>query len=100
MVFSLIDLDHYLKEYSAEADKINEAATQGIQMFQNAIDFRNVKLRECMVPRTEIIALEENDPINKLRDSFIKSGHSKIPIYRDSIDNIIGYTYSADLLKP
>jgi putative hemolysin len=99
LVFSLIDLDHYLKEYSAEADKINEAATQEIQMFQNAIDFRNVKLRECMVPRTEIIALEENDPINKLRDSFIKSGHSKIPIYRDSIDNIIGYTYSADLFK-
>lgn len=52
-----------------------------------------------MVPRTEIIALEENEDVNKLRDTFIDSGHSKIPIFRESIDNIIGYAHSADIFK-
>ncbi len=98
LVFSVIDLDHYLKEFSQDIDKAQDVK-QEIQMFQNAIDFRSVKLRECMVPRTDIIALEETDTIEKLRDTFIASGHSKIPIFRDSIDNIIGYTHSADLFK-
>lgn len=98
LVFSVIDLDHYLKEFSNDYNA-SEEVKQEIQMFQNAIDFRSVKLRECMVPRTEIIALEENDSVNRLRDTFITSGHSKIPIYRGSIDNIIGYTHSADLFK-
>ncbi len=98
LVFSVIDLDHYLKEFSRDYDSAKEVK-QEIQMFQNAIDFRRVKLRECMVPRTEIKALEENDSVNKLRDLFISSGHSKIPVYRGSIDNIIGYTHSADMFK-
>lgn len=98
LVFSVIDLDQYLKEFTSEYDSKQEVK-QEIQMFQNAIDFRSVKLRECMVPRTEIIALDENDSVSKLRDTFIASGHSKIPIYRDSIDNIIGYTHSADIFK-
>jgi len=98
LVFSVIDLDHYLKEFSQDHDRTQEVK-QEIQMFQNAIDFRSIKLRECMVPRTDIIALEETDNINKLRDTFIASGHSKIPIFRDSIDNIIGYTHSADMFK-
>ncbi len=98
LVFSVIDLDHYLKEFSQDYDSSQEVK-QEIQMFQNAIDFRNIKLRECMVPRTEIRALEENDSVEKLRDLFVTSGHSKIPIYRGSIDNIIGYTHSADMFK-
>ena len=98
LVFNAIDLDNYLREFSPDFSKQGEVQ-QEVQMFQNAIDFRNVKLRECMVPRTEIIALEENDEVNRLRDTFIDSGHSKIPIFRESIDNIIGYTHSADIFK-
>jgi len=98
LVFSVIDLDHYFKEFSQDYDSTQEAK-QEIQMFQNAIDFRHIKLRECMVPRTDIKALEENDSVQKLRDLFVSSGHSKIPVYRGSIDNIIGYTHSADLFK-
>jgi CBS domain containing-hemolysin-like protein len=98
LVFNAIDLDNYLKEFSPDFSKQGEVQ-QEVQMFQNAIDFRNVKLRECMVPRTEIIALEENEDVNKLRDTFIDSGHSKIPIFRESIDNIIGYAHSADIFK-
>ncbi len=98
LVFSVVDLDNYLKEFSPDYTS-QEEVQQEIQMFQNAIDFRSVKLRECMVPRTEIVALEENEPVEVLRKAFIDSGHSKIPIYRESIDNIIGYTHSADIFK-
>jgi len=97
-VFGVIDLDHYLKEYTGDYSSRFEVQ-QEIQMFQNAIDFRSVKLRECMVPRTEIIALDENEEIDTLRLTFVESGHSKIPIFRNSIDNIIGYTHSADVFK-
>lgn len=98
LVFNTIDLDHYFREFSSDLTKHGEVQ-QEIQMFQNAIDFRNLKLRECMVPRTEIVALEENEDVAKLRDTFIASGHSKIPVFRESIDNIIGYTHSSDIFK-
>jgi len=98
LVFSVVDLDNYLKEFSPGFSR-QEDVQQEIQMFQNAIDFRNVKLRECMIPRTEIVALEENDTIESLIRNFIKSGHSKILIYHNSIDHIIGYVHSADIFK-
>ncbi len=98
LVFSVVDLDNYLKEFSPLHSK-QEDLQQEIQMFQNAIDFRNVKLRECMIPRTEIVALDENDSLENLKQTFIESGHSKIPIYKNSIDNIISYVHSADIFK-
>lgn len=98
LVFSVVDLDNYLKEFSPDYTS-QEDVKQEIQMFQNAIDFRKVKLRECMIPRTEITAIGENDSVENLRKTFIRSGHSKIPIYRDSIDNITGYAHAADIFK-
>jgi CBS domain containing-hemolysin-like protein len=98
LLFSVVDLDNYLKEFSPDYTR-QEDVQQEIQMFQNAIGFRNIKLRECMIPRTEIVALEKNDTIQHLRQSFISSGHSKIPVYRHSIDDIIGYVHSADMFK-
>jgi putative hemolysin len=97
-VFSPIDLDEYIKESSLGQDEENDEE-QEIQMFQNAIDFRSAKVRECMVPRTEISALEEEESIAILRQEFIDTGHSKILIYRDNIDNIIGYAHSYDLFS-
>jgi len=97
-VFNVIDLDQYIRDFSPENVRQDEVQ-QEIQMFQNAIDFRSIKLRECMVPRTEIVALEVNDTVPNLRDAFINSGHSKIVLFSGSIDNIIGYTHSADLFK-
>ena len=97
-VFSTVDLDHYVREFSREIPREGEMQ-QEIQMFQNAIDFRNIKLRECMVPRTEIAALEENDEVQELRRLFIETGYSKILIYRESIDNIVGYVHTSDLFK-
>jgi CBS domain containing-hemolysin-like protein len=96
--FSPIDLDNYLKEFSIERKEESEVK-QEIQMLQNAIDFRKVKLRECMVPRTEITALEKDDSIENLKKCFIDSGHSKILVYHDTVDNIIGFVHSSDLYK-
>ena len=97
-VFSPIDLDEYIRDSVTGNYETNEEE-QEIQMFQNAIDFRSAKVRECMVPRTEILALNETDPISALRNEFIETGHSKILIYHDSIDNIIGYAHSFDLFS-
>lgn len=96
--FTAVDLDNYLKEFSYDGKEENEVK-QEIQMLQNAIDFRNIKLRECMIPRTEITALEEDDSIENLKNSFIESGHSKILIYKKSLDNIIGFVHSSDMFK-
>lgn len=97
-VFSPIDLDEYIRDSLTGKYETNEE-DQEIQMFQKAIDFRTAKVRECMVPRTEISALDENEPISALRNEFIETGHSKILIYRDSIDNLIGYAHSFDLFS-
>jgi CBS domain containing-hemolysin-like protein len=96
--FSPIDLDNYLREFSPDNREEGEVQ-QEIQMLQNAIDFRNVKLRECMIPRTEITALEQDDSIENLKNNFIESGHSKILIYKKSVDNIIGFVHSSDMFK-
>lgn len=96
--FSQIDLGEYVKEFTnGEHDESD--IKQDMQIFQNAIDFRNVRLRECMIPRTEIVALDENVSLKILSELFVQTGHSKILIYRDSIDNIIGYTHSFDMFK-
>ena len=97
-VFGKIDLYHLISEGRVMIDAKDEEALN-MKIFQNALDFSNVKLRECMVPRTEIIALEENSSIDELRQKFMVTGLSKILIYRDNIDNIIGYANMKDLFK-
>jgi len=68
-------------------------------LFRNALDFSKVKLRDCMVPRPEIEALEESTDIKELIQRFVETGYSKILIYKNTIDNIIGYVHSLDLFK-
>lgn len=96
--FSPTDLDHYLKEFAIEKKEESDVK-QEIQMLQNAIDFRNVKLRECMVPRTEITAIALSETVEDLRKCFIDSGHSKVLVYDETVDNIIGFVHSSDLFK-
>ncbi|MFT4678904.1 MAG: putative hemolysin [Litorivivens sp.] len=96
--FGKVDLDHYLKEVTENAES-EEALDHEIQIFQNALDFASVKARECMVPRNEIVALEIGDDIAKLTDLFVSTSLSKIIIYQDNIDNIIGYVHSYELFK-
>jgi CBS domain containing-hemolysin-like protein len=97
-VFGKIDLDNLVSESSAEHDHPDDPE-QEIKLFQNALDFSNVKLRDCMVPRTEIVAFDESVSMEELRNKFIETGLSKILIYRESTDNIIGYINSKELFK-
>jgi CBS domain containing-hemolysin-like protein len=96
--FTKVDLDYYVRDINErmkdEAELDNE-----IQILQNALDFSGVKARDCMVPRTDIIGLEIEQDIQVLIDTFIESGLSKILIYRDNIDNIIGFVHSFELFK-
>lgn len=94
--FSLVDLDMFLREYTPANTEGYKHAHE-IQMIQNTMDFRNLKVRECMIPRNEIVALEINDDLDTLREAYIKNGHSKILIYKETIDNIVGYTHSYDM---
>ncbi len=77
----------------------NDVAVANRQIFDNAAELPSVRLRECMVPRTDVVAVEEEDGIEGLRKAFIESGYSKIPVYRETIDNVVGYCHSSALFK-
>lgn len=94
-----VDLNDYIKEY-ANPDDEDEDIQQGIELFQNAIEFHSVKLRECMVPRTEIQAIDIKDNIEEVKNMFQETKHSKLLVYENNIDNIIGYIHINDVLTP
>lgn len=96
--FGRIDLDHYLEQATGQIDQ-NRAIDHEITIFQNALDFSKVKARDCMIPRNEIVAVEITDSIDTLKDSFVQTRLSKILVYRDNIDHIIGYVHSYELFN-
>jgi len=97
-VFSRIDLNYLIQESfdnkESEKDLENE-----VKIFQNALDFSKVKLRDCYVPRTDIIALDYDTSVETLKQTFIETGLSKIPIYKGDIDNIVGYIHSSEMFE-
>jgi putative hemolysin len=96
--FKKTDLDLYIKELKTDLEE-GEEMEHDVKIFHNALSFSEVIARDCMVPRNEIIALEINDNIEDLKNLFLESGHSRIIIYKDNIDNIIGYVHSIELFK-
>ena len=96
--FGKIDLDNFIIDAQIEDDKSHEM-DHDVKIFKNALDLSNVKLRECIVPRTEIEAVELSDSVDLLKQKFIETGYSKIMVYEDSIDNIIGFAASIQLFK-
>jgi putative hemolysin len=96
--FGRIDLDNYLHEVTTSS-KSPEEIEQEVQIFQKALGFSKVKARDCMIPRTDIIALDVNESIDSLKEKFIETSLSKILIYEDNIDHIIGYAHSYELFK-
>lgn len=98
LVFSKVDLDHFVN-LSQQTTEKTEPYHHNIRIFQNALDFSHVKLRECMVPRTEIDAIESRSRVDELKERFIETGHSRILVYQNSIDNIIGYFELKDIFK-
>ena len=93
-----VDLDNFIQQSIEDAPAKSEMDTE-VKMFQNALDFSKVRLRDCMVPRTEIVACDKSTAMDELRARFIETGLSKILIYDESIDNIIGYIHSSELFK-
>ena len=96
--FRKTDLDQYLEELKKDLSD-GEEMEHDVKIFHNALNFSEVIARDCMVPRNEIIALEINDKIQVLKESFLETGYSRILIYKDNIDNIIGYVHSIELFK-
>ncbi len=91
-----VDLDYFLQQRLEEAPEDSEIETE-VKMFQNALEFSNVRLRDCIVPRNEIVACEYGNSLQELKNKFIETGLSKVLIYKDNIDNIIGYIHSSEL---
>ncbi|MDA9699170.1 hemolysin family protein [Flavobacteriaceae bacterium] len=94
--FSKVELENYIEN---EIDKSDNNLDSEIEIFQNALELSEIKARDVMVPRAEIIALENTSNIINAKKLFVETGFSKIPIYRNSIDNIVGYIHSFDFLK-
>src|SRR5919202_747260 len=97
-VFGLTDLNHYLQQLNQKSDT-EENVEVDTRIFTNAIEFRDVRVRDCLVPRTEIAAIAVDDTVEELRQAFQDSGHSKIVVYRDTIDDVIGYCHALSLFK-
>jgi CBS domain containing-hemolysin-like protein len=99
MVFGKVDLNHLIDESQDNKGENASEENDEIKLFQNALDFSNVRIRDCMIPRTEIVSFNIRDTIEALRQRFIETGFSKILIYDGDMDNMIGYVTSKDLFK-
>lgn len=96
--FGKVDLDYFVQnsiEHAADEEKLDTE----VKIFQNALDFSNVKIRDCMVPRTEIVAVEEDASLEELKNLFVESGISKIIVYQGNIDNVVGYVHSSEMFR-
>ena len=96
--FTKVDLD-YLVQTSIDSADNEDDIEEEVKIFQNALDFSETKIRDCMVPRTEIDAVEDTSTIEQLKQMFIESGHSKILVFHEDIDHVIGYVHSSDMFK-
>ncbi|RUL59026.1 hemolysin family protein [Prevotella koreensis] len=96
--FSKLDLDHLVNSSIAKAKDESEI-DEDVRIFQNALEFSDTKVRDCMIPRTEICAVEYNSSVDELKNIFIESGKSKIIVYNEDIDHIIGYIHSSEMFR-
>jgi putative hemolysin len=98
LTFSKIELGNYIEEQLESTKDIDKVDSE-IQIFQNALDFSEVKAREAMVPRTEIVSIENSASLAEIKKLFTSSGLSKIPIFEESIDDIQGYVHAFEMFK-
>lgn len=96
-IFSRVDLDHYILEKTDAT--LDEDIDHEIEIFKNALDFSEQKAREFMIPRTEMETISETESVKNLKKQFISSGYSKILVYREDVDQIIGYVHAFELFK-
>jgi CBS domain containing-hemolysin-like protein len=98
LYFSKVELGNYITEQMSSVEDDDEVDSE-IQMFQNALQFSGVKARDIMSPRTELVAIDLFDSIAELKELFIETGYSKVVVYQNSLDDIVGYVHSFDLFK-
>lgn len=96
-VYTLTDVNQFIKDTRQAKDE--DTTELETKIFHNAMEFKSVRVRECMIPRTEIVAIEIDEGIKKLKEAFVESGHSKIIVYRETIDDVIGFCHSSELFK-
>ena len=93
-----VDLDFFIQQSIDESQDSVHNDTE-VKIFQNALDFSNLKVRDCMIPRSDLIAISIDAPENVLMNIFVETGYSKIPVYKNNIDNIVGYIHSSEMFK-
>lgn len=92
-MFSRVDIEDIIDRTDSTS------SSHELKIFQNAMDFSSIKLRECIVPRNKILAVQINEPVEKVKDIFVESGHSNILVYKENVDDIIGYVNIKDIFK-
>ena len=96
--FGKVDLDYFVQSGIENAANEEELDAE-VKIFQNALDFSNIKIRDCIVPRTEIVAVDVTASLEELKSLFVESGISKIIVYDGNIDNVIGYIHSSEMFR-
>jgi CBS domain containing-hemolysin-like protein len=97
-VFGKVDLDFFIQQ-SIDDSLDNSMVDTEVKIFQNALDFSNIRLRDCIVPRTEVVAVDWDDSIDDLMNLFIETGFSKIIVYKENMDNVVGYIHSSEMFS-
>ena len=97
--FSKVDLDYLLQTSIDNANANEDEVNDEVKIFQNALEFSDTKVRDCMIPRTEINAVPYDCPLQELKQKFIETGNSKIIVYQEDIDHIVGYIHSQEMFK-
>lgn len=97
-VFTVTDLNSFIQNHLTQ-EKEEGKVDIDTKIFDNAVEFKTVRIRECMVPRTDIVSVEIEDTIEELKEVFAESGHSKVIVYRETIDDVIGYCHQLELFK-
>ena len=93
-----VDLDYFIQQSIEDAPQNSDMDTE-VKIFQNALDFSNIKIRDCIVPRTEVVAVDVTASLEDLKNVFVESGISKIIVYDGNIDNVIGYIHSSEMFR-
>jgi putative hemolysin len=97
-VFGRIDLDDFLKEMSSNSSRQSTMDAE-VDYFRNTLELSNIKVRELMIPRAEVVAIDVEEPVSVLRDRLVETGLSKVLVYKDNIDDIIGYVHGYELFR-
>jgi len=96
--FGKVDLDYFVQSSIDNAEDEEELDTE-VKIFQNALDFSSIKIRDCIVPRTEVVAVDLTTSLEELKSLFVESGISKIIVYDGNIDNVVGYIHSSEMFR-